>query len=527
MIKKSALSLLVLCYCLATSAQTTTVKGIVIDSISQIPLPYVAVFFGNTTTGTLSDNAGRFSISIPQDNSPTREIIVALSDYKLLKIRVAGGKTSALTVQLQPFDRQGSISPPDERWEGNPVYDLLYKAAKITADDYIPIGNPQTNLFDFGRVQTAASYNYIEGLRLRGGLASTSRLHQHLFLSGYAAYGFLDRKPKYHGEAIWAFNKPKYHEGEFPANNLRLIHEYDIYSLGEIHPHSQNDKLLYSFRRARGSLAYRRFSEINYEKESYSGFSYLVWANLRKLTPAGRLSFADNETGDISNNLNITETGFRLRYSPEEAFRQNRRKKKLLSVESPIFEFAYSLGLKNVLGGEYSYHRTEFSVQKRFPLGDFGYIDTSAEMQHIWTKVPFPLLLFPNANSSYLIENDSFSMLTAMEFINDSQYTVKATYEADKLLLTRIPYLEDLMLHEVFSIRGVYGQLSDKNNPALSGGLFEFPHSSRLMSHEPYWEGGIGVANIGGVLRIDYVFRLSYRNEKGAAKNGFRVGVSL
>ncbi|MDR1743897.1 MAG: DUF5686 and carboxypeptidase regulatory-like domain-containing protein [Dysgonamonadaceae bacterium] len=525
MIRKTGFTLLILWLCLAAAAQTTTVEGIVMDSLSQMPLPYAAVYFGNTTTGTLSDNGGHFSISIPNDSNSVRDVIIALSDYKLQKKTVEGGKTSILTVQMQPFDLQERFDSFGMKPKWKRFYDWLYKAAKITSDDYIPLGNPNSNKFDFGRIRTAASYNHIEGIRLRGGLASTSRFHPHLFLRGYAAYGFSDQRLKYRGEAVWAFNKPKYHEDEFPANNLRLIHEYDIYSLGEIHPHSQNDQLLYSFRHAKGSLAYRRFTEINYEKESYSGFSYIIWLNMRELNPTGQLSFVYNGSGGTTDYLKTAETGFRLRYSPKEAFRQNRRKKTLLTTESPVFQFSYSLGL-SILGGEYPYHRTEFSAQKQFLMGAFGRIEATAEMQHLWSKAPFPLLLYPNANPSYLIENESFSLLSAMEFINDSQYAVKATYTANNLLLAQIPYLD--MLHEVFSIRGIYGRLSDKNNPALSAGLFELPPNSRLMDRgSPYWEGGVGIANIAGMLRIDYVFRLSYRNTEGSPNNGIRVGFTL
>lgn len=528
MVKKCPFTLILFFCFIFARGQNTAVKGVVIDSISQMPLPYAAVYFGGTTTATLCDNAGRFSISIPNDADPVRSIVFALSGYRFKQMVVAGGKTSDMTVQLQPLDFQERIDAFGRKWKSKELYKLLYKATKIVSDDYVAMGNPRTNKFDFGRIQTAVSYNYLEGIRLRGGFASTARLHPHLFVKGYAAYGFRDQRMKYRGETAWAFNRPKYHEGEFPANNLRLVHEYDVYSLGEIHPHSQNDELLYSFRHAKGSLAYRRFTEINYEKENYPGFSYIVWINKRSLVPAGQLVFRENETGKAMPDLNTTETGIRFRFSPWEAFRQNRRKKIPQRTDSPIFSFSCSLGLKKVLGGEYGYQRTEFSAQKRFLLGTFGHIDAMAEAQRVWTKVPFPLLLYPNANPSYIIDNESFSLLNAMEFITDSQYILKTTYVANNLLLARIPYLEALSLREVFSIRGVYGQLSEKNNPSANPGLLQFPQQSGVMKRgTPYWEAGFGIANIAGVLRVDYVFRLTYRQTPGALKNGFRIGISL
>ena len=474
----------------------------------------------------MCDNGGRFAISLSNDSISERGLVFAVSDYKFYRTIVPGGKTTMLTVKLQQNDLQNGFDVvASERLKSKPAFRLLLNAAKLVYKDYIPIGNPETNKFDFGRVRTIASYNYLEGLRLRGGFASTSRFHPHLFVKGYAAYGTLDQKMKYRGEVAWAFNTPKYHEGEYPAHNLRFVHQYDVYSPGENHPHSQNDELLYSFRQAKGSMAYLRFTEINYEQEFYSGFSHILWLNNRTMTPAQKLVF--NQDGTFHSELKTTEIGFRLRYSPREAFRQNRRSKRLLSVKNPIFQFSYSMGLKNVIDGENRYHRTEFSVQKRFLFGAYGHFDVAAEAQQVWSKVPFPLLLFPNANPSYLIENDSFSLLNAMEFINDKQYIAKATYVADNLLLARIPYLNYLSLREVFSIRGVYGTLSKKNNPAFTMGLFAFPGLSSAMGSTPYLEAGIGIANILNIFRVDYVFRLTYRDTPNAIKNGIRVGFSL
>ena len=82
-----------------------------------------------------------------------------------------------------------------------------------------------------------------------------------------------------------------------------------------------------------------------------------------------------------------------------------------------------------------------------------------------------------------------------------------------------------MKLREVVSFRGLYGRLSDKNNPAMNENLFRFPANTHCMpmGKEPYMEVGVGIDNIFTILRLDYVWRLTYRNTPGVDKSGLRI----
>jgi len=77
----------------------------------------------------------------------------------------------------------------------------------------------------------------------------------------------------------------------------------------------------------------------------------------------------------------------------------------------------------------------------------------------------------------------------------------------------------------VLTFRGLYGDLSDKNNPAKSDGLFLFPEGSYQMGKKPYMEVGVGVENILRFLRFDYVWRLTYRELPDVDTSGLRVSL--
>ena len=143
---------------------------------------------------------------------------------------------------------------------------------------------------------------------------------------------------------------------------------------------------------------------------------------------------------------------------------------------------------------------------------------------HTWTQSQYPNLLIPNTNLSYFIQLESFLCMSPMEFVNDSYFQWDLTYWANGAILNYIPLLKKLKLREAFVFRGLYGHLSHKNRPWENPELFEFPElaHTRLMTHTPYMEVGVGVDNLFKILRVDYVWRLTYRDNPNACKGGLR-----
>ena len=58
-------------------------------------------------------------------------------------------------------------------------------------------------------------------------------------------------------------------------------------------------------------------------------------------------------------------------------------------------------------------------------------------------------------------------------------------------------------------------------------GLYIFPNGSFTMDKYPYMEAGVGIENIFKFLRIDYVWRLNYRNNPNIQKSGIRMTMKL
>lgn len=292
-----------------------------------------------------------------------------------------------------------------------------------------------------------------------------------------------------------------------------------------------NDLLLITYRRSLNESTYRNFAEINYEREYKNGLAHTFRVRRSRFVPQGELQFyTGNEEGAGLKNgeLNTTDVGLLLRYTVREAYDQRKRKRIPLNMTSPVFFLSHTIGVNDFIGGEVPYHRTEFSAQKRFLLGRTGRLDAVGEVMKVWDKVPFPLLVYPNQRYRHQIENNFFFLSRALEFVADEQYTLRMTFVGNDLLLSKIPFVDMLQLKELVSLRVAYGRLSDKNNPALSPrGLYYFPSVSQQYDGVPYVEGTIGITNILGLLRVEYVHRFTYRDHPDALLGAIRVDVTL
>ena len=190
------------------------------------------------------------------------------------------------------------------------------------------------------------------------------------------------------------------------------------------------------------------------------------------------------------------------------------------------------MAFKDALGSSYNYQKTEFGIQKRFWFSAYGYVDILAKAGKVWTQVPYPLLILPNANLSYLVQPESYTNMNALEFINDQYASWDVTYFMNGALLNRLPLIKKLKWREVFSFRGLFGDLSDKNNPFLEEnqgkGLYAFPVGTYLMDPKnPYMEVGVGIENIFKFLRLDYVWRLTYKDHPSIQTRGVRFMMKL
>ena len=417
-----------------------------------------------------------------------------------------------------------------------PVFNVLVKTVEILVSGYVKTGTEENpSKFDLGPMNTTISGNDVEGTRLRFGGTTTANLWKHFYVNGYGAYGTRDEKWKYRAEATWAFNDRDYHENEFPMHNLSASYLYDLRSPGQDLNYTNRDNMFLSFKKGvLDKMVYVRKVEMKYEKENPGSLSYALWTNMTDETRAGSLRFfkPNLETGGVTDikGYNYSEVGVRLRYTKNETYYQNRKNRFPMTKEIPTFILSHTSGIKGYLGGDFNYHHTEFMADKRFHIAPFGYIDGKLKLGKLWGKepVPFPLLIMPNANQTITIQPETFQMMNALEFVSDQYVAWDVTYSMNGWLMNRIPLIRFLKLREVFSFRGFYGGLSDRNLPSTQrDDLYLFPEGTTAMGKKPYMEVAFGFENILKIMRLDYVWRLNYLDNPGIRRGGLRVALQF
>ncbi len=414
-----------------------------------------------------------------------------------------------------------------------PAFAITERVLTVLVSGYVPTHkDPQKNKFEFGPMNSTINGNAIEGARFRVGGGTTPAFHKNLFLEGYAAYGTRDNKMKYDALVEYSFNDRQTYRKEFPVHSLRLEYMYDINKLGQNYMYTSKDNIMLAIKRKKDTRAtYLRRAELTYTREHYNGLSYNAIVRNRREYSTGYAAFdrveADGTVTPV-HHYDMTELELGLRYARNEKFYQTHDMRIPITFDALIFNLNHVMAKKGFLGSSFDYHRTDIGMQKRFWLSAFGYIDFIAKAGKVWSKVPYPLLILPNANLTYTIQPESYTNMNALEFINDEYASWDITYYMNGNLLNRIPFLKKLKWREVFCFRGLWGNLTDKNNPLKDPeGLYRFPEGSGVMGKTPYMEASVGIENIFKFLRLDYVWRLNYRDRPDIQVRGVRCTMKL
>ena len=409
-----------------------------------------------------------------------------------------------------------------------------------------------TNKVDIGPINTMISQNNHDKLRLRISALTTANLNPHLFASGYLAYG--TKTDKFYGKAnvTYSFNKKSYLPREFPQNNLSLYYLNDIITPFDKFINTDKDNMFTSFHASTvNHLIHTSEWGLTYDKEWYSGMKAMLTFTSTYNKPVEALFYQRVGAGPITNmpvndrtywenGIRSTELKVGFSFEPGATYVNTKQRRLKVNLNAPVFTVSHSFGLNNVLGGDYEYNFTEASLYKRFWVGSWGKIDTYIKGGIQWNVVPFPFLIHPAANQSYIVEDQTFNLITNYEFLNDRYASAMLSWDLNGKIFNRIPLLKKLKWREYIGVNMLWGELTDKNNPFKStdSSLFYFPGhfqpdgtyvtKTRVMNPDtPYVEMVLGVHNIFKLLHVQYVRRLTYLDDPTTHKSGIRFMVRM
>ena len=385
--------------------------------------------------------------------------------------------------------------------------------------------------FDLGAVNTFYSFNDVEGFRLRLGGRTSDKFSELFRMEGYLLYGTLDNEFKYSGSATWSLNGKPLKDN--PRHSIMAMYQKETNFPGMDLQFINEDNFLLSFKRGvADKLLFYELYNIEHYRDWKNGFSTTVDLKHIVERPGGTLRF-DYEDYSIDK-ITTSEIITRLRFAPNEKFYQGMNYRTPIITKYPIFQLTYTQGIKDLFNSDYNYGKLTFNFFKRIHLAPLGFTNFEVEAGKVFSGgIPFPLLYVHRANQTYSYQLRSYNLMNFLEFISDQYVAVYAEHHFYGFFFNKIPLFKRLKWREIITFKGIYGGVSDENNPEKTSGLMLFPTdvngnpTTFILKTKPYMEASVGIGNIFKFFRVDLVKRLTYLDNPNVSDLGIRARFKL
>ena len=388
-------------------------------------------------------------------------------------------------------------------------------AADLLINGYYRAGN-----LSLGPFLNTYSYNNVEGNRVRLGFKTNSSFDKKWILGGYLAYGTKDQDVKYGTSVDYILSRKNWTEAgisfSHDLNQVALLSDNYLY---------QRNNLFAAFTRF-GRIDRRKVFDQDLfnsyiKRDLFKGFTEKISYSNWSLDPLFPFRFNEPKGGGLSQVLVVSELQLESIWSPgaqpllSETI--NRPVTLKTNITAPIFAFRYTLGLKNVLGGDVAYQKFSFNITQTLKMGGLGRGKYSFSIGFIPSTVPYPLLENHLGNQTFIYNPNAFNLMRFFEFASDKYASLSYTQHFEGLLFNSIPLIKKFKWRLVGTGNILYGSISQANklNIGSSGAI-----GLRGLGTVPYAEAGYGVENIFKFIRIDFIHRLTYRDNSNSINGG-------
>ncbi len=388
-----------------------------------------------------------------------------------------------------------------------------YKSLKfVTA--LLTTANIRVGPLDFGELYRVVSLNDVEGYRLRMGVRTNGELDEKLYLAAFGAYGTKDKAWKY------AFNARYLLPSKYDRwHAIELEYKNDMIALGNentVLPYDNIFSLLNPDDRLREIMRVRQLN-LYYERDWIKGLSSNINLSDRTyFTTPGVFNFTKSDGhGNFvyMPSFNVNEFSVSLRYCKSDRYYESYTYRYVQPTKTPSITFQYTQGIKNtLLNGDYNYYKFSLQFVHRLQLPAIGYSKIIARTGYILGNSPYPVSFLTSSNPSVLRDDLTFQSTAPFEFVTNRYVMLWWEHYFDGFFFNRIPYVNLLHLREYIQVKAVYGDYSAKN-----ASLIPLPAGVGVPSPVPYVEVGCGVENILNIIHVDFLWRVTYRNNPNAA----------
>lgn len=408
---------------------------------------------------------------------------------------------------------------------------FAYKAYDWTAS-LLTAGYARAGVVNIGRVVNFVSKNNVEGWRFRFGFETNLRYKREgnpvraflrkFYFATYAAYGLKDRDVKY--MAMMRLNLPKKND---KWNMLELKYRYDIRVPGQDENQTvltfDNVFTLISGRTLSRVMKVRE-SSITYDREWFRGFSTISMFSEKTFYEVPEVFPFKRPTPDGFQripNFHVTEFQTDFRYSFMDQYYARVFYRYFQITRFPVFVLRYTAGIVHMPGTRFNYHNLHLTISQRLS-SQVGHTDYLFRAGKIFGKAPFTSAYLTQGNLGLLLDRFNYNLLREFEFVSDQYASLWVEHHFDGFFFNKIPYFNKLRLREVIYAKTLIGSFNRKNSDVLT-----VPSELGAPGPKPYIEGGFAIENILKLFRVDFMWRLTYRNRIGAPNWGVKISMRL
>ncbi len=348
-------------------------------------------------------------------------------------------------------------------------------------------------------------YNNYEGFYLGVGAHTNERFSKIIKTGGFWGYGFKDKTAKYGADLSINLHKR--------SESVLLFDYYNKPTAsGEVDFFDDNYQAwktenFYKFFVSRMNKTVGVDINYSFRLRPARDFKWkLRFSNNRK-TAFGDYYFTSSDSLSPSTVFEFSQIILGFRFAFREKIIETTKGQISLGSDYPVILFKYTLGLKNIFGSDYSYHRFDLKIKNTHHINYFGDFTWQFMGGYVIGEIPASNLF--DGNGTYrpftLYAPYSFSTMRPNEFLSDKYAALFLTYDFGELLFKFGNYKPQLLL----TTNIAFGKLSNSQNHhnykfnTLEKGYYESGFIVRKLLNLQVYDLGLGIMYRYGPYSID------------------------
>mgnify|MGYP001580725094 FL=1 len=424
---------------------------------------------------------------------------------------------------VQPNDAERRIENSIDTLVNLPSIKTYVDLANFLVDGYVGKGK-----IGIGPYYNLMSYNQLEGVRLRLGFRTNASFSKNWIIKGMLAYGLKDKEWKYKFLAERILNRKRW-------TKLGIQYKKDVEQIGI----TDNDELSNGLFTAFNLLG---SNNLNLNRDIKLKFATDIRTGLRVNVSAGNRWYKFQKIGNynfawypIAGNKSIISQEFinsyvkaGFRYTPRFYYLQNENKRVTFVNAGPEYYGNIEFGLRDLFESNFDYTRVRLGFTYRKVWGALGRTRFNTEANAMFGVVPYPLQTVYVGNQSFIYNTSAYNQMRIFEFVSDRSISGTFEHHFNGFLFNRVPLIKKLKWRSIIGSKVIIGTLDSANYDIIPTDYQGVQISTfKALNKEPYVEASFGIENIFKIIRVDAVWRITYREPNNPRNFGVKASIAF